>query len=125
MNKKTKAPEDMKDQRVTVRMTAMQYEILESYAARAQMNLAEYMREAAMKGDIQVHYDVVVSMPEFKQIAADLHGACNNLNQIARFYNDDGLRSRQMRESINACIEAIFEIRDKIASLEGAHHGHH
>ena len=125
MNKKQKEPEHMKDRRVTIRLTDAEYEIMKRYAKEAGTTVSEYMRQMILKGSVSISYEMVVSMPELKAMARDLEGACNNLNQIAKYFHTGGTRSREIQMDINACISAIFKIRDSMARLEGDHLGDH
>lgn len=125
MNKKQKPDELMKTKRITIRLTEMQYELIEKRASDARLTIADYLRTQAIEGSVPISYDIVVDMPEIKQIAKDLNGACNNLNQLTKFFQSGGVRSMQMQAQVNACINSIFEIRDTLARLEGDLHGHH
>lgn len=125
MNKKQKEKELMKTRRITIRLTELQYELIEKNAIDAKLSMADYIRKMSIEGTVPITYDIVVDMPKIKQMAKDLSGACNNLNQIAKFYQSGGIRSQQMQAQINGCVNAIFEIRDSLARLEGDTHGHH
>lgn len=125
MNTKQKDPTLLKNKIVPIRFTQTEYEIIKKYAGEAGFSLSEYIRQVLMEGHVSITYDVVVDMPEISDIARSLQGACNNLNQIAKYFHLGGLRSRQVLQEINACVRAIFEIRDRLAELEGEHIGHH
>lgn len=125
MNKKQKEPELMKDRRITLRFNQTQYEMIERNASQAELSVSEYIRQMILTGSVPINYEVVVDMPEIKAMARDLEGACNNLNQIAKYFNMGGLRSMQVQQEINSCVNAIFKIRDSLARLEGNHYGDH
>lgn len=123
MNKKQKQPEHMKDRRITIRLTETQYNIVERYAIEAGLTVSEYIRQMILHGAVPISYEIVVAMPEIRAMAKDLEGACNNLNQIARYFHIGGFRSKEIQADINSCIATIFQIRDSLARLEGDHLG--
>lgn len=125
MNKKQKEPELMKDRRITLRFNQTQYEMIERNASQAELSVSEYLRQMILTGSVPISYEVVVAMPEIQEMARDLEGACTNLNQIAKYFNMGGLRSMQVQQDINSCVNAIFKIRDSLARLEGNHYGDH
>lgn len=125
MNTKQKDPSLMKTKIVPIRFTQAQYDILKHNANSSGLTFSEYVRRILMKRKVSISYDIVVDMPELKAIARDLEGACNNLNQIAKYFHLGGMRSKQVQQEINASIRAIFEIRDSIARLEGGSIGDH
>lgn len=125
MNKKQKEPELMKDRRITLRFNQTQYEMIERNASQAELSVSEYIRQMLLTGSVPISYEVVVAMPEIQAMARDLEGACNNLNQIAKYFNMGGLRSMQVQQDINSCVNAIFKIRDSLAKLEGNYYGDH
>ena len=115
----------MKNRIVPIRFTQTQYDILKRYASESGLSLSEYIRRILMKNKVTISYDLVVDMPELTSMARDLEGACNNLNQIAKYFHLGGMRSRQVQQEINACVRAIFDIRDSLAKLEGKHLGNY
>ena len=115
----------MKTKIVPIRFSQAQYDIIKHSADASGLTFSEYVRRILMNRKITVSYDIVVDMPELKAIARNLEGACNNLNQIAKYFHLGGMRSKQVQQEINASIQAIFDIRDDIARLEGGSIGDH
>lgn len=87
MNTKQKDPSLMKTKIVPIRFTQTQYDILKHNANSSGLTFSEYVRRILMNRKVSVSYDIVVDMPELKAIARDLEGACNNLNQIAKYFH--------------------------------------
>lgn len=114
-----------KTRQINMRLNEKQYELLASYAAQLNMPLTTYIREAILNGPPTIKCNIAVDMPELQLIARDLHGACNNLNQIAKQLNSGSTYSDDTVLQINKCIAAIFEIRDLLSELKGGFYGDH
>ena len=50
-------------------------------------------------------------MPQLKEIAAQLAGIGNNLNQIARHLHAGGALTDELQKEINACVEDVMQMR--------------
>ena len=119
MNTKQKDPSLMKTKIVPIRFTQTQYDILKHNANSSGLTFSEYVRRILMKRKVSISYDIVVDMPELKAIARDLESACNNLNQIAKYFNTGGERSMAMEEEIHHCLADLFSLKKEILKLAG------
>ena len=112
-----------KDRQVTVRLTEMEYEIIEKSATNSGMTIAAYMRHMAVHGNIKIEYQIVADSDELKKLTNEFAAIGNNLNQIARYFHMGGSRSKQIQENINMCIAAIMDMRKKVVRIAGDYHG--
>lgn len=108
---------------IPVRLDDVQYEIIVKNSERAGLSMADYIRQQAVHGKTDVHYQVVVDLPDLKELVREFSAIGNNLNQIARYFNMGGNRSRSVQEDINGCIEQIMEMREIIMEMAGELHG--
>ena len=70
-----------------------QYNLIDYKAKKAGISKAEFCREAALDTKI-----TQVLTPEQLDIIRKLSGMANNLNQIARHFNTEGVNSRTVEE---------------------------
>lgn len=47
----------------------------------------------------------------------------SNLNQIAKYFNQGGIHSQEMRAAINQCITELYEMKYKVTKMAGVFHG--
>lgn len=108
---------------VNLRLTDTQYEIICKAAKQADLSLSEYIRRQVMKGKVIAKYEIVADVPELKKLIAEFGKIGNNLNQIARYFNQGGIHSREMRQAINKCITEIYEMKYQVIKMAGDFHG--
>ena len=109
--------------KVTVRLTEEQYELVESNAKRMGVTVAEYGREQMVFGKVGVRYSIGIPIEEAREITRLLANATANLNQIAKYFNMGGLRSKEVQGQINAAIESIFDIRLMVKEMTDKGYG--
>ena len=80
-----------KSRAVTVRYSALQYDIIRHRARMAGFRtLTEYVREASVNAEV-----VQNVLQEHNAVFRDLSGLCNNLNQLTRLAHAQGLQSTE------------------------------
>jgi hypothetical protein len=102
---------------MTIRFTESQYNCIVENAKSLKLAPAEYVRLQAIAGKIEMDVRIVADIEELHEIARLLANATGNLNQIAKYYNLGGIRSKEMQKRINAGVEAIFEIRNMMTKI--------
>ena len=76
---------------VTVRYSALQYDIVRHRARTAGFRtLTEYVREASVNAEVVQNF-----IQEHNAVFRDLSGLCNNLNQLTRLAHVQGLQSTE------------------------------
>ena len=109
--------------KVTVRLTDEQYELVKGNAMRMGVTVAEYGRQQMVFGKVGVRYSISIPIEEAREITRLLANATANLNQIAKYFNMGGLRSREVQEQINAAVESIFDIRRMVKEMTDKGYG--
>lgn len=102
---------------VMVRFTDIQYEYIVDNAKSVKLTPAEYVRQQTIAGKVEMDVRIVADIEEIRKIARLMANATGSLNQIAKYYNLGGIRSKEMQNKINAGVNAIFEIRDMMEKL--------
>ena len=102
---------------VMVRFTDIQYEYIVDNAKSVKLTPAEYVRQQAIAGKVEMDVRIVADIEEIREIARLMANVTGSLNQIAKYYNLGGIRSKEMQNKINAGVNAIFEIRDMMEKL--------
>ena len=108
---------------VTLRFNDTEYEIVTGNAKDTGLPLAEYLRRQVMKGKEIAKYEIVADVPELKKLVAEFGKIGSNLNQIARHFNQGGIHSQEMRQTINRCIAQIYEMKFEVVKMAGDFHG--
>ena len=109
--------------KITVRLTEEQYELVESNAKKMGVTIAEYGRQQMVFGKVGVRYSISIPIEDAREITRLLANATANLNQIAKYFNMGGLRSKEVQEQINAAVESIFDIRRMVKEITDKGYG--
>ena len=108
---------------VTLRFNDTEFEIVTENAKDTGLPLAEYLRRQVMKGKVIAKYEIMADVPELKKLTAEFGKIGSNLNQIARYFNQGGIHSQEMRQAINKCIAEIYEMKYEVVKMAGNFHG--
>ena len=105
-----KKEEMYRNHRITVRFTETEFSIIETAAKQANMSLASYVRTQVLKGKVQTKIEIVGKIG-------------SNLNQIAKYFNQGGILSQEMRGEINKRLRDLYEMKYKVMEMAGDFHG--
>ena len=115
---------DMKrEHRVTIRLTDTEFSIIENVAAQAEMNISEYMRTQTMEGKVNARFEIVADVDQIKKLIGEFGKIGSNLNQIARYFNQGGILSSEMRNEIRKSLRDIYEMKYKVMKMAGDFRG--
>ena len=115
---------DMKrEHRVTIRLTDTEFSIIENAAEQAEMSISEYMRTQTMQGQVNARFEIVADVDEIKKLIGEFGKIGSNLNQIARYFNQGGIISAEMRGEIKKCIRDIYEMKYEVMKMAGDFRG--
>lgn len=93
---------------ITLRLTDTEYELITSRANEIGISRSDYIRKQLLDGKIIMKYEIVTDMPELQKLVTEFGRIGNNLNQIARFFNIGGVRSKLCRmKSMNVFIRFL------------------
>ena len=115
---------DMKrEHRVTIRLTDTEFSIIENAAEQAEMNISEYMRTQTMEGQVNARFEIVADVAEIKKLIGEFGKIGSNLNQIARYFNQGGIISTEMKNEIRKSLRDIYEMKYEVMKMAGDFHG--
>ena len=120
----TQKETDMKrEHRVTIRLTDTEFSIIENVAAQAEMNISEYMRTQTMEGKVNARFEIVADVDQIKKLIGEFGKIGSNLNQIARYFNQGGILSSEMRNEIRKSLRDIYEMKYEVMKMAGDFRG--
>ena len=125
MGRRKEIKEDVMNHPFVVRLNDLQYSIIEGYAKELGISMAEYIRQQAICGNVEIKYPIVADFRQLENLTNEFAAIGNNLNQIARYFHLGGTQSEMMCEEINSCIAQIMEMRKEVMGLAGEFHGYY
>ena len=115
---------DMKrEHRVTIRLTDTEFSIIENAATQAEMSISEYMRTQTMEGKVNARFEIVADVNQIKKLIGEFGKIGSNLNQIARYFNQGGILSSEMRNEIRKSLRDIYEMKYEVMKMAGDFRG--
>ena len=123
MARPKKETEKYRNHRITLRFTDLEYSIIETAARQTNMSLAAYVRTQVLKGQVHTKIEIVTDVPEIKKLLAEFGKIGSNLNQIAKYFNQGGILSQEMRGEINKRLRDLYEMKYKVMEMAGDFHG--
>ena len=123
MARPKKETEKYRNHRITIRFTDLEYSIIETAARQTNMSLAAYVRTQVLKGPVHTKIEIVTDVPEIKKLLAEFGKIGSNLNQIAKYFNQGGILSQEMRGEINKRLRDLYEMKYKVMKMAGDFHG--
>ena len=115
---------DMKrEHRVTIRLTDTEFSIIENAATQAEMSISEYMRTQTMEGKVNARFEIVADVNQIKKLIGEIGKIGSNLNQIARYFNQGGILSSEMRNEIRKSLRDIYEMKYEVMKMAGDFRG--
>lgn len=111
---------DMKrEHRVTIRLTDTEFSIIENAATQAEMSISEYMRTQTMEGKVNARFEIVANVDQIKKLIGEFGKIGSNLNQIARYFNQGGIISTEMKNEIRKSLRDIYEMKYEVMKMAG------
>lgn len=123
MARPKKETEKYRNHRITIRFTDLEYSIIETAVRQANMSLAAYVRTQVLKGQVHTKIEIVADVPEIKELLAEFGKIGSNLNQIAKYFNQGGVLSQEMRGEINKRLRDLYEMKYKVMKMAGDFRG--
>lgn len=123
MARPKKETDKYRNHRITIRFTDLEYSIIETAARQTNMSLAAYVRTQVLKGQVHTKIEIVTDVPEIKKLLAEFGKIGSNLNQIAKYFNQGGILSQEMRGEINKRLRDLYEMKYKVMEMAGDFHG--
>lgn len=104
-------------------MTEVQYEVLTTYAEKADMTIASYLRHLIVSKVPTVKYEIVFNSKEILKIFSNLSNVAGNLNQIAHHLNSGIRWSDELRKEVTDNIREVRQMRKDLNEITGEYRG--
>ena len=108
---------------VHLRMNETEYEILLERATATNMTVSDFIRNALNTQNVIIKYELTADVPEIKRLIGELGKIGSNLNQIARYFNQGGIISSEMRTEIKKSLRDIYEMKYEVMRMAGDFRG--
>ena len=123
MTRPAKETDMKREHRVTIRLTDTEFSIIENAATQAEMSISEYMRTQTMEGKVNARFEIVADVNQIKKLIGEFGKIGSNLNQIARYFNQGGILSSEMRNEIRKSLRDIYEMKYEVMKMAGDFRG--
>ncbi len=81
------------------------------------------MRTQTMEGQVNARFEIVADVVEIKKLIGEFGKIGSNLNQIARYFNQGGILSSEMRNEIRKSLRDIYEMKYEVMKMAGDFRG--
>ena len=92
---------------VGIRFTEEQYSVLEHNAKQARLSVSEYIRRSVLSQKIPVFQPIIHDEHEILNELRNINKVGNNLNQIARYFNQGGMMNNQIAVDLKRIIKLL------------------
>ena len=123
MTRPQKETDIKREHRVTIRLTDTEFSIIENAATQAEMSISEYMRTQTMEGKVNARFEIVADVDQIKKLIGEFGKIGSNLNQIARYFNQGGVLSSEMRNEIRKSLRDIYKMKYEVMKMAGDFRG--
>ncbi len=108
---------------VKTRISVSEYEEWKHRADLAGITVAEYIRSCVRNGRINIIIKNEIEIKPLADIAQQYGKIGSNLNQIARYLNEGGTLSDQLKLEIRSMISDLYSINTELTRLYEVHYG--
>ena len=76
-----------------------------------------------MEGKVNARFEIVANVDQIKKLIGEFGKIGSNLNQIARYFNQGGVLSSEMRNEIRKSLRDIYEMKYEVMKMAGDFRG--
>ena len=87
------------------------------------MTVSDFISNALNSQNVIIKYEITADVPEIKRLIGELGKIGSNLNQIARYFNQGGIISSEMRTEIKKSLRDIYEMKYEVMRMAGDFRG--
>lgn len=98
-------------------MSKTEYEILLESVTTSNMTVSDFIRNVLDKQNVIIKYEITADVKEIKKLIGELGKIGSNLNQIARYFNQGGIISSEMRIEIKKSLRDIYEMKYEVMRM--------
>ncbi len=104
-------------------MNETEYDLLAERAKANSMTVSDFIRNALVNQKVIIKYEITADVPKIKKLISEFGKIGSNLNQIARYFNQGGILSSEMRNEIRKSLRDIYEMKYKVMKMAGDFRG--
>ena len=108
---------------ICLRLSDIELELVNHAASQAKLSRSDYLRNLILDHKMAIRYEVVIESKTIKMLLAEYGKIGSNLNQIAKYFNQGGILSQEMRREINKRLRDLYEMKYKVMEMAGDFHG--
>lgn len=123
MAPKNKSKEMKHSNIICLRLNDTELELLNHAADRTRLSRSDYLRNLILNHKMTARYEIVVESDLIKQLIAEYGKIGSNLNQIARYFNTGGERSKSITDEIQRCLLDLYILKKELLKISGDYHG--
>ena len=123
MTKPKKEETLAKTKDVHLRMNETEYDLLAKRAKANSMTVSDFVRNALVNQKVIIKYEITADVPEINKLISEFGKIGSNLNQIARYFNQGGILSSEMRNEIRKSLRNIYEMKYEVMKMAGDFRG--
>ena len=101
---------------VHLRMNETEYDLLAERAKANSMTVSDFIRNALVNQKVIIKYEITADLPEIKKLISEF-------GKIARYFNQGGILSSEMRNEIRKSLRDIYEMKYKVMKMAGDFRG--
>lgn len=106
--KKTKRKDlPNKSRKVTLRFTADEYSNIKDCSKQAQLTVSEYIRRCVTNREIPDYHTIIHDETEILKELHNINKVGSNLNQIAHYFNSNGLLNTDIAKELKEIIQHL------------------
>mgnify|MGYP000621047837 CR=1 FL=1 len=109
---------------VHLRMNETEYNLLAERAKANSMTVSDFVRSALDNQKVIIKYENYRRcLRNKKKLISEFGKIGSNLNQIARYFNQGGIISTEMKNEIRKSLRDIYEMKYEVMKMAGDFHG--
>ena len=105
---------------VHLRMNETEYDLLAERAKANSMTVSDFIRNALVNQKVIIKYEITADLPEIKKLISEFGKIGSNLNQIARYFNQGGILSSEIKKSLRDIYEMKYEVMKMTGDFRGS-----
>lgn len=105
--RKKKTLPSSKEHRITIRLTEDEYDVLKRECLSSQLSISEYIRRLLRNRKIPVYPIIIHDEHEILEELRKINKVGNNLNQIVRYFNNNGIMNNQVYKEMKEVIHLL------------------
>ena len=118
MARPKKETELTRKHQVKILFSDTQYDVITEDARRVGLPLAVYLRNLIAEHGLNVEYKIVRDDKAIHDLTVALSRIGNNLNQLMRYFHQNGTSTTGIENDIRCCIRQVYDMSARLDNME-------